>query len=232
LLILGISTSDRVCSAALWRDGVVLARMSFDGAGVCLEELAPRVSSLMRDSGAGFADLDCIAADAGPGGMTGLKIGVVTARTLAQAFERPVAPVSALRAVAAAVSDTSGPCLASIVCSAAEIYFALFRVTPGALPERLAPDAMGVAADAARLAREQGVRIILTGGAAPRVIELLEKDGIEFDVTPESLWPPDAAHVCRIAAAQPHAHWSELQANYLCLTTAERNLAKKQDAVS
>ena len=232
MLILGISTSDRLCSAALWRDGDVLARTSFDGAGVCLEELAPRVASLMRDNGVGFADLDCIATDVGPGGMTGLKIGVVTARTLAQAFERPVASVSALRAVAAGVSEPAGLCLAAVVCSAAEIYYALFRIENGALPVRLTPDAMGVAADAARLAREQGERFTITGGAAPRVIELLEKDSVTFSVAPESSWPPDAAHVCRIAATLPHTHWSELQANYLCLTTAERNLAKKQDAAT
>lgn len=229
MLILGISTSDYLCSAALWRDGMVIARTAFDGAGVCLEELAPRVASLMRDNGAGFADLDCIAVDVGPGGMTGLKIGVVTARTLAQAFERPVVAVSALRAVAAGAPDHNGPCLVATVCSAAEIYYALFRLTRDALPERMTPDAMGVPVDAARVAVEQGRGLLLTGGATPRVIELLEKENISYDAAPESAWPPDAAHVCRLAADMKRAHWSELQANYLCLTTAERALEKKQN---
>ncbi|MGL5059515.1 MAG: tRNA (adenosine(37)-N6)-threonylcarbamoyltransferase complex dimerization subunit type 1 TsaB, partial [Microcoleus sp.] len=47
-----------------------------------------------------WADLDFIAVAKGPGGFTGTRMGLVTARTLAQQLEIPVFAISTLAAVA------------------------------------------------------------------------------------------------------------------------------------
>ncbi|NJS13165.1 MAG: tRNA (adenosine(37)-N6)-threonylcarbamoyltransferase complex dimerization subunit type 1 TsaB [Microcoleus sp. CSU_2_2] len=54
-----------------------------------------------------WADLAFIAVAKGPGGFTGTRMGVVTARTLAQQLEIPVFAISTLAAVAWAVSPPS-----------------------------------------------------------------------------------------------------------------------------
>lgn len=56
-----------------------------------------------------WADLSFIAVAAGPGGFTGTRIGVVTARTLAQQLNLPLFGVSSLAAIAHGIAFPSPP---------------------------------------------------------------------------------------------------------------------------
>ena len=64
------------------------------------EQLAPLIERVLADHGAVRQDLTAIAVGVGPGPFTGLRVGLVTARTLAFVLEIPVYGVCSLDVLA------------------------------------------------------------------------------------------------------------------------------------
>jgi tRNA threonylcarbamoyladenosine biosynthesis protein TsaB len=86
-------------------------------------ELLPLARALLDRAGLTFADLDRIGVGVGPGTFTGLRIGIATARALAQASGAELVPVSTLEALAAA-SGHEGPVLAVLDARRGEAFAA------------------------------------------------------------------------------------------------------------
>jgi len=94
--MLAIETTGPICSVAyLAEDGRVLYRASEEGL-MHLTSLIPLVEDILEEAGVKPRKLDCIAVSAGPGSFTGIRIGVATARALAQALDIPVIKVPTL----------------------------------------------------------------------------------------------------------------------------------------
>jgi tRNA threonylcarbamoyladenosine biosynthesis protein TsaB len=68
-------------------------------------ELMPGIDRVMREAGLGFGDLDAIAVGIGPGGFTGLRIGLATAHGIAQSAGIPLHPVLSLAALDAGIRE-------------------------------------------------------------------------------------------------------------------------------
>lgn len=60
------------------------------------ETLAPMVGAVLADAGLTLADMDAIAATAGPGLIGGVMVGLVTAKALAMAADKPLIAVNHL----------------------------------------------------------------------------------------------------------------------------------------
>ena len=93
-----------------------------------------------------WADLAFLAVAQGPGGFTGTRLGVVTARTLAQQLELPLFAVSTLAAVAhahAAQAKLAPPTHLAVqmLAQRGEVFGAIYQLAPDGL-HTLLPDAV------------------------------------------------------------------------------------------
>ena len=69
------------------------------------EMLAPGIADVLAQAGATSRDVTAIAVGVGPGPFTGLRVGLVTARTMALALQIPVYGVCTLDVLAAEAMD-------------------------------------------------------------------------------------------------------------------------------
>lgn len=82
-IVLALDTATVVC-AALARDGVLLATGRIDDTRAHVEKLTPLITDLCASAGLTMADITDVATGVGPGPFTGLRVGVVTALTVAE----------------------------------------------------------------------------------------------------------------------------------------------------
>ena len=99
-LILGIeSATSRVGCALGGPEGVLAARESAEPRRHA-ESLVPQIAETLKESGVAIADIKVIAVDVGPGLYTGLRVGIATAVTMADALGAAMVPVTSLELVA------------------------------------------------------------------------------------------------------------------------------------
>jgi tRNA threonylcarbamoyladenosine biosynthesis protein TsaB len=99
---LGIETSAVEGSIALVRDGVCLAERALSHTGRRhARELVVQMGELLGSAGLGPRDVNLVAVSIGPGSFTGLRVGVVCAKTFAYAVGCGVAAVDTFEAIAA-----------------------------------------------------------------------------------------------------------------------------------
>lgn len=134
--LLALDAAGASCSVALWSQGTVLAQRFEAMTRGQSERLAPMIDAVMRESGSAYRDLDAIAVTRGPGGFTGVRIGLATARGLALACACPLIGISNLLAVAAAIPEAErrGRIIVVLLdAKRAEVYAQVFATDLGAL---------------------------------------------------------------------------------------------------
>ena len=109
LIILALDTTTSAGSAAVLRDGDVLAESIGDPAVTHGQRLPADLDRVLRDAALRIEDVEVFAVAAGPGSFTGLRVGIATTQGLATAGSRRVFPVSALDALARAAVNPQAP---------------------------------------------------------------------------------------------------------------------------
>ncbi len=107
MLILALDTTTRGGSIAVTDDDRVLALLPGDASRTHGERLPAEISEALNLAGVSREQLDLLAVAAGPGGFTGLRIGLAAVQGLAMTLHKPVAGVSALDALAEQAGDTA-----------------------------------------------------------------------------------------------------------------------------
>jgi tRNA threonylcarbamoyladenosine biosynthesis protein TsaB len=144
-----------------------------------------------------WGDVERIAVGVGPGGFTGLRIGIATARALAQGHGLPLAGVGSLEALAGGVADRGGPVAAVIDARRGEVFAGVWEGGHELMaPAALAPDAL-----ARRLAALEG-EVQAVGDGAVRFRQELEGAGVTVPADGAAVHRITAAPLCRLGAAQ------------------------------
>ncbi|MDR1388342.1 MAG: tRNA (adenosine(37)-N6)-threonylcarbamoyltransferase complex dimerization subunit type 1 TsaB [Propionibacteriaceae bacterium] len=125
-VVLGLDTAWGV-SVGLAQGGRVLARAWLDDSRRHVESLAPLMAQVLAEAGLGFDQVDRIVVGMGPGPFTGLRVGVVAARTWAAASCKPISPVCSLDVLALAQvsrGDRPNRFVAALDARRRELYWA------------------------------------------------------------------------------------------------------------
>ena len=217
MTVLGLDTSTAVTSVCVQRaDGerfeVQPEAAQLLGRPAHARELMPRVVERMRTAEVGFADLDSVAVGVGPGGYTGLRIGLATARSLAHAHDLPLRPVGSLAALAAAID--ARVVLPAIDARRGELFAALYVEGE----ERWHPFVTGVEALVERLdaLREEGLEPPLAAGdGSLRSRKALESASIAVAPPEARCHVVSASIICRLAARVHAVAPEAVQPQYL-----------------
>lgn len=126
MILLALSTSGRAASAALLKDGCLLAEATRDEGLTHSETSLPLTAELLEQNGLAPADVDVFAADIGPGSFTGVRIGVCAINAMAAACGKPVVAVSSLAALREGLPEENGPVCALLDARNGNAYAALF----------------------------------------------------------------------------------------------------------
>jgi tRNA threonylcarbamoyladenosine biosynthesis protein TsaB len=103
--VLALDTTTRAGSVAVLDDARLLVEIEGDAARSHAERLPGDLLRALSTAGLTTADIDLFAVASGPGSFTGLRIGIAAIQGLAFVHQRPVAAVSALRALADVAAD-------------------------------------------------------------------------------------------------------------------------------
>jgi tRNA threonylcarbamoyladenosine biosynthesis protein TsaB len=136
MLILAVDTTSDHGSIALLENSNVLAEVNCVSALTHSERLLPSVDLILLQRGLTIKDVDAFAVAAGPGSFTGIRIGLSTIKSFSLASEKPIAPVSTLKALALKLKLPHNRLLCPLLdARKGEIYAALFEVRKGQLAE-------------------------------------------------------------------------------------------------
>jgi tRNA threonylcarbamoyladenosine biosynthesis protein TsaB len=176
-------------------------------------EHAPRLLPLVHDVVDDWDAIDRIGVGIGPGSFTGLRIGIATARALAQARGLPLVGVSTLEVIARRLQDTA---LAVLDARRGEAFAAAWREGERLLaPVPLRPDEL------ARRARALPRPLRAAGDGSIRFREQLQAAGAEVPDDSSPLHRVSARVLCARAAEAEESPPGTVLPDYLRLPDAE-----------
>lgn len=195
MLTLGVETSGSAGSVALVEAGQVLDSATLSQTGRRhARTLVSELQSLFARCGRRPAECDCVAVSIGPGSFTGLRVGVVCAKTVAYAVGCQVVAVDTLEAIAAGAPAGEHQVVALIDAMRGDVFHAHF-VRRGDAWVRDVAIRLGPWRE---LAQQEIPGCALTG---PALTAIPVTDWPARRLSPED-WQPTAAAVARIGERQ------------------------------
>ena len=190
---LALETSSFSGSIAVVESGKTLAELYLSTTSRTAQSLAPGIKQCLDKAGWKASHLDLVAVSQGPGSFTGLRLGVVSAKTLAYVAKADLIGVSTLKVVAAQAPANSKPIVAVIDAQREQVFTATFtRSHQGVLTCIAAPVLMEIGPWCRRL--EPSVAV-----SGPGLGKLVEQVPPQVQIVDSQHWNPRASTVASLA---------------------------------
>jgi tRNA threonylcarbamoyladenosine biosynthesis protein TsaB len=196
--------------------------------------LLSMAADLLAQAGVGWSALDRIAVGLGPGRFTGLRVGIATARGLAQALALELVGVSSLRALAvpAAEMDAHGRGVIAVIdARRGEAFAGAYPAAAGraadptssgepadgeiAFPRALKPEELeSIVAQIEERGGPPGERWLGVGDGAVRFRGELEPGGVAVPADGSPLHLVDARAICDLAVRATARSFQEVLPDY------------------
>jgi len=225
MLILGIETATQQVSVALGGHEGVIGLLEIARGRRHAETLVPAIDFLCATADIGLDEIGLIAVDIGPGLFTGMRVGLATAKALAQALRVSMIGISSLDLLAFPHRRSDRVVVPVVDARKGEVFYAMYRQVPGGLQQVVAPRAAPVDELVADLLARSQEALCVGDGALRYRNEIL--DGFHCDLADEA--HPSAAPLVQLAHAKAlREEWSnpsEIRPLYLRAPDAEINWA-------
>ena len=219
MLLLGIDTSGKTASVAVCTENSVLAQTTVYTKLTHSQVILPICKDVLKSAGLTLSDADVIAAAAGPGSYTGLRIGIAAVKAMCFALDKPCIGISTLEALAYNVSMHKGIICAVMAARLDLVYCAVFR-SDGRNITRLSKDEILPIDELKSRLDAMNEDVVTVGDAAEKLA------GESFMPAPPHLKLQLASSLCAAGFTKEPYSPDSLEAAYMEITKAEKDLHK------
>ena len=147
--ILAIDTATDACSVGLYTAPDRIQECFEICPAKHTEKVLLQINQLLDTAKLKLSSIDAIAFGQGPGSFTGVRIASSVAQALGFGLQKPLLPVSTLRAMAQEAFVTQGHRQVAIMMDArlGAVYWGLYRLNADGIMEAVQPDRVGPQAD-------------------------------------------------------------------------------------
>ncbi|MBR3283003.1 MAG: tRNA (adenosine(37)-N6)-threonylcarbamoyltransferase complex dimerization subunit type 1 TsaB [Ruminococcus sp.] len=227
MLILGIDTSGKTASAALFdtEQELFLAQNTLYTQKTHSQVIMPIVKDIISQSGKKLTDIGAVAVAAGPGSYTGLRIGVAAVKALSFGLDIKCCGVSTLEGLACNNIAYKG-IICSIMKARGDIVYNCIYKSDGFSIEQICEERLISRDELAQELAFAGKETMLCGDGAAEFFT--EYNSPMFIISPPQCRLQNAAGVCLAGASKPHIAPEELEVSYLQKVKAEKDLEDRQ----
>ncbi len=233
MLTFGIDTCCMASTAALCDERVLVAQTVVNRKKTHSEMMMPQIEQMFKSAEIEPSDVDVFAAAVGPGSFTGVRIGVATAKAMAQAAQKPCVAVSTLEALAYSSKLFEGIVSPILDARRDQVYNALFFCKAGVMTRLIEDRAMALSDLFAEL-KELDKNILFVGDGT-----LVFEEDIKAALGDRAFFAPKTISmnlggaVAELGAEKykngESVTYDNLVPSYVRLSQAERDLLEKKN---